>query len=32
MGTLGGDDTVLVVTRDPARAKKLTSRVRGLLA
>ena len=32
MGTLGGDDTILIVTRDGAQAKKLTSRVRGLLA
>ena len=32
MGTLGGDDTILIVTRDNTQAKKLTSRVRGLLA
>ncbi|HET6348744.1 MAG TPA: arginine repressor [Candidatus Krumholzibacteria bacterium] len=32
MGTLGGDDTILVITRDTARAKKLTSQIRGLLA
>ena len=32
MGTLGGDDTILVVTRDPAQAKRLTSRIRGLLS
>jgi transcriptional regulator of arginine metabolism len=32
MGTLGGDDTILIVTRDPAQAKKLTTRVRELLA
>ena len=31
MGTLGGDDTILVVTRDNAQAKRLTTRVRGLL-
>jgi len=32
MGTLGGDDTILVVTRDVAQAKRLTTRIRGLLA
>ena len=32
MGTLGGDDTVLVVTRDGAQARKLTTRIRGLLS
>jgi transcriptional regulator of arginine metabolism len=31
MGTLGGDDTILVITRDTAQAKRLTTRVRGLL-
>jgi transcriptional regulator of arginine metabolism len=32
MGTLGGDDTILIITRDSAQAKKLTTRVRSLLA
>jgi transcriptional regulator of arginine metabolism len=32
MGTLGGDDTILVITRDTAQAKRLTTRIRGLLS